>query len=282
MKTIWIMIINLSLFANILPQSKAIIQEVINTEFSFAKRSTEVGTTKAFLEFIANDGILFRPGPVNGKEALAKAKEGVKELLWYPQIVVVSKSQDLAFSTGPWIYKGDKNDSTKDSYGDFATIWEKQKDGSWKFAIDIGHDNKKPLKKSEPLSNVKVEQNSIIENILGDKSKIILFDKENCKMDNIPSLYKDASHFMINNEYRLDGREAIANYLNNNLDSCVYTVIDGKISFAEDLGYTYGVLKGNSKIEMLNKEFYYVRMWHKQNNRWYILCEIWNLKADVK
>lgn len=41
---------------------------LIETELAFAEAAKNTSTRDGFLKFIADDGILFRPHPVNGKE----------------------------------------------------------------------------------------------------------------------------------------------------------------------------------------------------------------------
>ena len=41
---------------------------VVEAERAFARAAATKGTRDAFLEFLAGDGIIFQPGPVNGKQ----------------------------------------------------------------------------------------------------------------------------------------------------------------------------------------------------------------------
>ena len=42
---------------------------MVEAEKKFYQTGQEKGTRAAFLAFLADDGIVFRPGPVNGKES---------------------------------------------------------------------------------------------------------------------------------------------------------------------------------------------------------------------
>lgn len=44
------------------------LESIVNTERAFAKTSEEKGTREAFMAFIADDRILFRPTAVMGKQ----------------------------------------------------------------------------------------------------------------------------------------------------------------------------------------------------------------------
>ena len=44
------------------------LQALVEAERAFARAAATKGTRDAFLEFLADDGIVFQPGPINGKE----------------------------------------------------------------------------------------------------------------------------------------------------------------------------------------------------------------------
>ena len=70
------------------------LESMVATELAFAKMAKDQGTRPAFSAFIAEDGILFRPGPVKGKEWLAKnpapASDKRPWLSWYPAIAEIA------------------------------------------------------------------------------------------------------------------------------------------------------------------------------------------------
>ena len=67
-KTIVLFIIIFN-FSNLFSQTKSDLEKLVETEKSFAQAAAEKGIKPAFLEFLADDGILFRPNAVNGKES---------------------------------------------------------------------------------------------------------------------------------------------------------------------------------------------------------------------
>lgn len=94
------------------------------------------------MAFIADDGLLFRPNAVNGKKWMQDHPVPPSDkhplLAWQPVFARMATSGDLGFTTGPWEFKNDKGDATPEGYGHFVTIWKRQTDGSWKFAVDLG------------------------------------------------------------------------------------------------------------------------------------------------
>jgi ketosteroid isomerase-like protein len=127
------------------------IRALTNAEKKFYETGQEKGTRAAFLEFLAPDGIVFRPGPVNGQEVWSKRQETGFDLVWEPTFAVIARSGDFGYDTGPAKWRARKTDGTFSGYGHFISVWKKQKDGTWKVALDCGIENtrsdvKPPLK----------------------------------------------------------------------------------------------------------------------------------------
>src|SRR5712672_3355675 len=124
------------------------LKAIVETERAFAHLSEEKGTREAFAEFIADDGILFRPTPVLGKKWMQEhplpASPSRSVLSWQPIFADVSRGGDLGYTTGPWQFKKDIKDPKPTAFGNFMTVWKKQAEGSWKFVLDLGISNPMP------------------------------------------------------------------------------------------------------------------------------------------
>jgi len=124
------------------------LKSMVETERAFARASEEKGIRESFVEFIADDGILFRPTPVFGKKWMKEhplpASPSRPLLSWQPIFAAVSHAGDLGYTTGPWQYKNDIKDAKPAAFGNFMTVWKKQADGLWKFALDLGISNPEP------------------------------------------------------------------------------------------------------------------------------------------
>src|SRR5215213_2921123 len=140
MKLILILVICLA--AQMIAQGQSPLQEMVKTEQAFSKMAEEKDTRDAFLAFIADDGLLFRPGAVNGKKWMLEhpvPPSDKKPLLaWQPSYAGMAASGDMGFTTGPWESKADIKDEKLSGHGHFVTVWKKQADGSWKFVVDLG------------------------------------------------------------------------------------------------------------------------------------------------
>ena len=60
------------------------------------------GNARSFLEFLAEDSILFRPGPVPGRKWIEEHPAPPNLLTWEPAFADVAQSGDLGYTTGPW------------------------------------------------------------------------------------------------------------------------------------------------------------------------------------
>ena len=106
--------------------------EIEKAERAFAADGLALGVRDSFLKHMADDAIVFRPGPV-GAKALYEKRPSSKapRLEWWPQKVVIARSGDLGLSVGPAAVNGQRG-------GYYATIWRKAADGRWKWIYDGG------------------------------------------------------------------------------------------------------------------------------------------------
>jgi len=117
---------------------------LLQADRDFSAMSVSGGMFKAFLEYIADDGVMLRDGeyPAKGKEALRKRFEGRSDsafvLRWEPLYEKISGSGDLGFTYG--IHTTTVRATGEVTSGSYVTIWHKQPDGSWKFVLDTGTD----------------------------------------------------------------------------------------------------------------------------------------------
>ncbi|PKL82923.1 MAG: hypothetical protein CVV24_07655 [Ignavibacteriae bacterium HGW-Ignavibacteriae-3] len=253
---------------------------MVAAEYSFAKSATEIGTRDAFLKFIADDGILFRPTPVNGRKFLTDSPGRPGLLSWFPVCAKVSINGRMGFTTGPADFKKDK-DSAAIWFGNFATVWERQSDGEWKFVIDYGNScneqNLSPLEYSNVLPERKNEHKA---NNQASPDELFMIDNEfnrNEKNSNYVMIYmqyiNEESRLLRDGHYPVIGIEKIAGYLREHKGIIKLIPLGGKISSSKDIGFTYG------RIEQVNSNntearYNYFRIYKKDGTRWLIAVEV--------
>ena len=123
-------------------QANPALMTVVESERAFARKSLEVGSRAAFMLFFADDAIVFRPHPVNYKEAMKNApplKNPLETTLdWEPIWADVSSDGDLGYTTGPSVWTDHTPAKRPTYYGFYFSFWRKQPSGEWKVVFDVG------------------------------------------------------------------------------------------------------------------------------------------------
>jgi ketosteroid isomerase-like protein len=115
---------------------------LLRADRDFSDMSVKEGMFKAFLFYMAEDGVILRDNsyPSKGKEDLRKRFEGRSDtsfvLSWEPVYEKIAGSGDLGYTYG--IHSNLDKATGKVTKGTYITIWKKQPDESWKFVLDTG------------------------------------------------------------------------------------------------------------------------------------------------
>ena len=128
---------------------------LVEAERAFSALSVAEGMRTAFLDYLADDGILFQPAPVPGRKSWAARPNPAGTLVWEPAYVEVSGFGDLGLSTGPWEYRPPTGADAGVAHGQFVSIWRREADGPWKVAVDLGVNHAAPARGG--LDNVELE-----------------------------------------------------------------------------------------------------------------------------
>jgi ketosteroid isomerase-like protein len=264
------------------------LKSMVDTERAFARMSEEKGTREAFAAFIADDGILFRPGPVLGKKWMQEnpvpASKTRPLLAWQPIFAFVSSAGDLGYTTGPWQYKKDIKDAQPSAFGNFMTVWKKQTDGSWKFALDLGVGNpepKSPVPMWQPDKgqvgaeiSTKVDKELARSGLLDAERK---FSKVSAELGARESflLYaaKDVRLFR-NDHFPFVGKMAAADALTPLTAEWTWTPSFAGVSISGDLGYTYGAYELVEKAGAISERGNYARVWKKVLGDWKLVIDV--------
>jgi len=269
------------------PQSSS-LNSLVESERAFAAKSVKEGMKKAFLAYLADDGIIFRPGPVNGKTAWEKAKESTARLEWQPTVAYVSVAGDLGYTSGPWIYTPEAHLDQPPRYGYFVSIWKKQKDGRWRVALDVGTINEHPEKVdntfSFPASHQTTKPSKRVD-VNAERRLLLKLEREfsiTTESDGLNAAFKkylasDGRMYRQGNPPVI-GSEAVSSVLassdakmNSTADVCV-------VSRSGDLAYTYGKYQSTQNPDAGSGPF--VRIWKKYSGNWKIVLDIVSPNAN--
>ncbi len=223
---------------------------LVAAELGFAKQAEVETTRAAFLAVLDENGVLFRPGPVNGRAWLAPRKPDATRLGWYPAFVAVSRAGDLGYSTGPYEWRAEAG--AKDvAHGQFVSIWGRQ-GGDWKLLLDVGISHAAPAKEI-PLFKPLEPRRDTKPLPSGATSNESLSRQER-------AFAEEATHHGLAAAYRRfaaadlrfyrDGtfpltqlKEALAplSPLGARPGPATWTCLGSGVSISGDLGYTYGI-----------------------------------------
>jgi ketosteroid isomerase-like protein len=223
------------------------VRSLVEAERDFYRTGQEQGTRAAFLAFLADSGIVFRPGPVNGRSSWNERKENGLDLVWEPTFAAVSRSADFGYDTGPAKWRANKQEKEFSGYGHFVSIWRKEPDGTWKVQLDCGIEHAKPTGKPEVLRTMVPEdpkpgepEEVARQRAFGDAQRgfVTLAKLDFTKAlkefgsDDV-RLYRDGSLPTL-------GKDAGAKLLGPEQAGIALEVIAGNMSSSSDLAYYYG------------------------------------------
>ena len=117
----------------------------IAAEIAFAQLAQDKGQWTAFAANATADAVMFTPQMVYAQAWLKGRANPPQSVKWQPHIVWSSCDGSLMVSHGAW-------QGAKDTNGYFTTIWQRQKNGKYKWVLDHGDELKEPLIAPEMLS----------------------------------------------------------------------------------------------------------------------------------
>lgn len=119
--------------------------ELVEADRLFYEDSKARGA-EGWAAWFAEDGRMYREvGYVDGRDAIRAAMDPAfadttSELRWVADTAVVAASGDVGYTLGHWefVLRTAAGDSVA-GRGNYVTIWQRQSDGTWKVAADIGN-----------------------------------------------------------------------------------------------------------------------------------------------
>lgn len=261
-------------------QTKSDLQKLVSTELEFAQTAAEKGTKTAFLSFLDDEGIIFNPTEANGKLVWKARSESPALLAWNPVWADISSDGSLGYTTGGWEFRPKGKSDQPTAFGEYVTLWKKQKDETYRAVLDIGINHptnnfskttwKSPFDAGSGRKDIKngVESSTLTDifsnksmangyfNYLADDA-IVLRDK------NLPFVGKRAA-FM--------GLEK----LENEFPNTSYLTFNGNTSkIYGNMMYIWGVYQLKHKDESISR-WNFMQIWKHRDGKWQIVLDIFN------
>lgn len=264
-----ILLLSTAVFA----QDKTALEKIIAMENSFALYAGEKDMKSAFLEFLADDAVMFVPERANGKDYW-KARPASKTFLsWYPVFADVSANGALGYTTGHAEFRPDGKGTEKVFYTDYFTIWRRQADGSYKAALDVGvsHDKLPNEDKTvvSPKSNGQIadENRPIAANTINQ-----FFDTATTK--GLAKAYKtylaEDARFLREGKFPILGKANALGEVSKN------QVVFGKnmtLQSAGDLAYVVTTFDLKAKEKTVEKGNL-IQVWKYTGGKWQIVADV--------
>jgi ketosteroid isomerase-like protein len=265
------------------------LDSLLEAERAFSKLSLTQGMHQAFLTYLADDAVIFRPRPVEGKKWYAERGETPGTLTWWPIFAEVSRAGDLGYTTGPWDFT--KEDDESIEYGHYVSVWRKQPGGSWRVVIDVGIVHSKPQTEAiiafspEKVPAVNSGDTAYVD-VEAERAKLLKVDREFARhsiskgiVDAFLAYSTDDVRFYRMNVLPTIGKKALRAALSKRPGLLIWESMAAQVSQSGDLGYTYGISKfrADASKGLAAESASYMRIWKKQlDGAWKFVLEIAN------
>ncbi len=262
------------------------LQKLVETEQAFAKTAADKNTKAAFLEFLADDGIVFNPTEANGKLVWKARPESPALLAWNPAWADISSDGKLGYTTGGWEFRPKGKTDKPNGFGEYVTIWQKQADGSYKAVLDIGINHsatsfsnaawKSPTDAGTGAKSVKNGVTSAtLTDIFSNKSMAngyFNYLSDDClvlREGNLPFYGKQNAFLALE---KLDKEFPPSAFLN----------FSGNMSkIFGNMMYVWGVYQLNDTDKSI-KKWNFVQIWKHRGGKWQIVLDIFNPIPQAK
>jgi ketosteroid isomerase-like protein len=251
------------------------------SERAFAQYSVEHGMRAAFLEYFADDGINFSPGPGNTKGRFRARPETIEPFIldWHPAIAAVAHAGDLGFTTGPYTITGRPPAVREPAHGVFFSVWRRRDDGRWLVLVDSGVPMHAAVPDAafgedpRPLLPIANAAEAAEQKTLAALEAQLQSGDASAAAGGYAALLADEAILIIGPTPPSLGRDAIiANLAERGLKFRCETLASG-VSLSDDFAYTYGRLH---PLEAAGSAAgHYVHVWMRdRGGRWRISAEL--------
>jgi ketosteroid isomerase-like protein len=259
------------------------LHKLVDTEHSFAKLAGEKGTKAAFLAFLADDGIVFDPEPANGKKVWSARPESQSLLAWFPNWADVSSNGALGYTTGNWEYHPAGKDSASTGFGEFATVWQRQPDGTYKFVVDLGVSHDKPAASSSEWRSPADTGKELNEKKSSAADATVGFF-ETAMKQGMNKAYKtygaDDIYMLREGKSPIIGKSAVAGTIKSDKSAIKFNPQTTFVGSA-DLAYivnSYTLTHADKTVEKGN----FLQVWKLRGGRWQIVLDVFSPVSEKK
>jgi ketosteroid isomerase-like protein len=263
-------------------QADPALKSLVQAEEAFMQMAKTRNTRDAFLFFLTDDAITASPGqgPREGKQHLKQRAPDDSWLYWTPAFSDLAACGDFGYNTGPWEFRQKRTDEEPVAFGQFVSLWKKDRNGEWKIALDVGISHKKPT--SSYAWSASTVQPETYGSTPSDPS--IIYDVEKEFIQNIAQRGDHAYLPWLSEEVRLfrsgrephTGKQNALEFLKDSKRKVTYSLDGAEMAASGDMACVYGqataALSQNVTPEI--GRYTYVRFWKKEKGTWKIVVDL--------
>jgi ketosteroid isomerase-like protein len=253
------------------------------TERAFAARALVVGWKQAFLEYFAEDAVGFAENqPGLAKEQIRKNPDPPKDLqlLWEPRYGDISGNGEMGYLTGPVRNILPSRNNGQPRHSNYASIWKRQQDGSYKVVMDFGVPTPGPVTYAPGFTRAPHTSRFIGDfdektPPLGAADSVLNSDLRSSPSRAYRGRVADGGRVLRPGQMPLVGDRSIATWA---AGQRAYTAADTRFTDSArsgDLGYTWGTYAIPPRGRGAAEHGFYVRAWVRERNGQ------WKLALDV-
>jgi len=225
---------------------------------------------------------VFKPNAVKMTDYYTGMEKQPGTLKWEPKFARISKSGDLAFTAGPYVFQNGKADDDK-VFGDYVSIWRADADNKLKLLIDLGimHPESEQQATTDFKDPDPTKKVSDSKDPFNGKAVILNTDKAFNQSLNKSTLATYQVFLSPEGRYYfpgfdpMTGTDKILKFIANEAINISAETVNAGRSSSNDLAYSYGrarIKKGN-----VVSNYNYVRIWEVDAKlNWNLLLEVFS------
>jgi len=257
---------------------------LVETEHQFAAVSAQHGMKVAFLRYLDDDSILFRPHPVDGKQHTQLQPESDLRLTWSPNRAHVGLDGTLGWTTGPFRVEPGPADA-EPILGYFVSLWKRQPNKRWKVVVDLGTVNPPGETCFEPVNLAPPEQRTAGGSGADESSALMELERslaERSRIDGVVAAFGPVlgprTRIYRDGTCPAEGERAAAELLDRRPGALHWEPTEAHVSPSGDLAYTLGSYEIAAPTEeeaSVLEQGYYVRVWQRgTDGAWWLAVDV--------
>ncbi len=260
---------------------------LVDAERSFSRMSEDKGIREAFLYYLADDSVVFRPKPVPGRKVYEDMPPASSVVLtWSPEYAEVSAAGDIGYTTGPYAARDSGKPGDPPAYGHYVSVWERQASREWKVSLDAGIRHPKPGRAPGNVATLPAAYKRWRgPRVDRDTERTVLLNEETgfskrARAEGLAEAYllyaADDVRLYRDGSLPVIGKAGLLKLVSSSSRRYNWGPVDAVVSSTGDLGYVFGESEGVSADKGAPFESSsYLRIWRKlAGGEWRIVLDL--------